>query len=572
MAILVAAAWAALGGEAQAAADPLANRCYDVPGLGVAHFKPTGLGTHLLYDGSALGREIEWKVTPAGRGRHRLESLAGERVLTTRLRRVPGCRRYPEASLGVHGRPARGTLRGFADAHMHVTASLRAGGRVISGEPFSPYGLPDALGRDAEVHGPDGAADFTGNLLRTGSPAGTHDTEGWPDFSGWPTHDTNTHQQIYFRWLQRSWRAGLRLVVAQIVEDEPLCRLEPIRSHSCDETETVELGAQMLRGLQRYVDAQAGGPGRGFFRLVAGPRQAARVIRSGRLAVVTGVESSNPFGCSQFRGVPNCSREDIDAGIARLRRAGARGIFVAHWVDNALAGAALEGGDKGTFISAMQVEQTGEPFSTGACPRPGQGEEQPLVEGRRCNTKGLTALGEYAVERLMDRHMLIEVDHMSEPARERVLEMARSRGYPLISSHTGTGGPWVPADLRRLRATGGFATATLGAPADLAGKVLALRERGFVPALATDAGGFATLPAPVAGLRYPFRLGGARLTRQRTGTRTFDLATDGMAHYGLLPDLLARMRQEPDGREALGTLFGTAKAYLRVWRRTGAAQ
>ena len=68
---------------------------------------------------------------------------------------------------------------------------------------------------------------MTGNLLRSGLPVGTHDNGGWPAFAGWPTHDTITHQQIYHRWLQRAWLAGERLVVAQTVEDEPLCGIEP---------------------------------------------------------------------------------------------------------------------------------------------------------------------------------------------------------------------------------------------------------------------------------------------------------------------------------------------------------
>jgi microsomal dipeptidase-like Zn-dependent dipeptidase len=550
------AAGLSLGAATAHGAPRLANRCFDVSGLGVRHVKPTGLGTYLLYDGTETGPAIEWRIERAGRG-YRLQRVADGTTRTARLTPVVGCKRYPEAGLGVRGRPRQVGLWGIADAHVHLTASLRAGGRVISGEPFSPYGLPDALGRDAEVHGPDGAADVTGNLLRSGSPAGTHDTAGWPSFSGWPTFDTNTHQQIYYRWLQRAWRGGLRLAVAQTVEDQPLCQLEPLRSHSCDETETIELQARTLRDLQAYADAQAGG--RGFFRIVTTPRQAARMIRAGRLAVIIGVESSNPFGCSEVQGMPACDRADVDAGIDRLRRAGVRGLFVAHWVDNALAGAALEGGDKGTFIGAMQVEQTGGPFATGDCPQPGQGDS--------CNTRGLTELGEYAIRRLMDRHMLIEADHLSERARQRVLAIARERRYPLVSSHTGTGGTWTDPELRVLRETGGLATARLDAPEQLAKTTLRLRARGVGPALGTDVGGFSTLPAPVAGLRYPFQLGGARFTRQRTGERAYDLAKDGMAHYGLLPDLLARARTAPGGRRALRALYGSAAAYLRMWRR-----
>jgi hypothetical protein len=79
--------------------------------------------------------------------------------------------------VGATGRPFRGTdrkgnVRGFADMHLHITANQRAGGAVIYGEPFDPYGITDALGHDADVHGADGSGDVTGNLLRTGLPYG----------------------------------------------------------------------------------------------------------------------------------------------------------------------------------------------------------------------------------------------------------------------------------------------------------------------------------------------------------------------------------------------------------------
>ncbi len=98
---------------------------------------------------------------------------------------------------------------------------------MIYGEPFDRYGITEALGHDADVHGADGSGDVTGNLLRTGLPFGTHDTHGWPTFAGWPVNDTITHQQTYYVWLRRAWMAGERLVVAQTVEDQPICEVEP---------------------------------------------------------------------------------------------------------------------------------------------------------------------------------------------------------------------------------------------------------------------------------------------------------------------------------------------------------
>jgi microsomal dipeptidase-like Zn-dependent dipeptidase len=566
----------------------VANRCVAIPRVagGPFHFKPSGLGTFLIAgrDGELLGGpRAEWLVDSRGRRGVRLVPRGGGRAISVRrLRRVRTCRRFPEAELGATGRPfrgpRRGPVRGFADPHMHLAAELRAGGRVIAGSSYDRFGIAEALGRDADVHGEDGGMDITGNLLRSGSPTGTHDTHGWPTFTGWPTFDTYTHHQIYYRWLQRAWLAGWRLIGAQIIEDAPLCEIEPSRSHSCDETETAELQVERLRGLEDYVDAQAGGRGRGWLRIVASPGEARRVIRRGKLAVFLAFESSNPFGCALRQGAAQCDRAGIDRGIERLGALGIRSMFLAHWVDNALAGAALEGGDKGSFIAAMQVSYTGAPFVTGPCPHPGQGEEPEgtgALTGPQCNAKGLTELGAYAVGRMMDRHMLIEVDHLSERAREQVLALAEARGYPLVSSHTGTGGKWDDSELRRLQAVGGFAAATLDDAVKLPDKVLALRRLGFANVgLATDIGGFSSLPAPDKEhpLTYPFlcQAGDVRLTRQRTGERTFDLNTDGVAHYGLLPDLLALTRQQPRGAEAVDDLFGSAEAYLRMWERAGA--
>ena len=360
-------------------------------GRRVAHLylKPTRLGAYLVYDqgrrllsvthqrvrrGHRPGKAAQWAVKRGPKrtlqlvstltGRKLSESAGGRIILTAADRQGPrtrfefrpavNCKRYPEARTGAKGHPFKGTrangeVRGFADAHLHITADMRAGGQVIFGRSFSPFGITRALGAagDARVHGADGSLDVTGNLLRSGTPIGTHDTHGWPTFAGWPVHDTITHQQTYYVWLKRMWKAGMRVVVAQTVEDEPLCRLEPRRSHSCDETHVIKLEIKRLKKLEDYVDAQSGGPGRGWFRIVRNPSQAQRVIKRGKLAVLIGIESSNLLGCSEFEGEPQCTRADIDRGIRDYKRLGVRTMFVAHWVDNAFSGAALEGGAKG---------------------------------------------------------------------------------------------------------------------------------------------------------------------------------------------------------------------------------
>lgn len=554
--------------------------------------KATGPGTFMMQrpDGSLAGAAVpgpkaEWRISRTPRGLLSVRSNATGAPLSGRgffrVRRATGCRRYPEARIDARGTPAKGTLSGWADVHMHPTGNQRGGGLVISGEPFDRFGITEALGRDADVHGPEGWLDLTGNLLRSGNPVGTHDTGGWPAFGGWPTSGTLTHQQLYWRWLQRAWMSGMRLIVAQTVEDATLCRIEARRSApDCDETRAIEAQIRTLRELERYIDAQYGGTGRGWFRIVTGPIEAARVVRSGKLAVIIGVESSDLFGCSQRLGQAACGRADIDASIARYKALGVRTAFLAHWVDNALSGAAVEEGAKGQFIAAMQVEQNGTPFRTGPCPAPEQGEEQVPGAGRSCNQQGLLDLGVYAVNKLMDAKILIEADHMSEGARLALLDIAEQRRIPIVSSHTNTGGLWTHAELKRLYALGGFATArTAGGATGLTKRLLDLAQdqvHGPVGvAIGSDTGGFASLPGVATGkaeLVYPFRSfdGKVQFTRQRTGDRTFDLNRDGVAHYGLMPDLLALIGQQPRGLEALAVLFRSTASYLDTWRRTGA--
>jgi microsomal dipeptidase-like Zn-dependent dipeptidase len=648
-AVLVGPAQAATAAD-RAAVYALADGCYSVAAehggtpVGTFSFKATGLGTFLLMDtggqllgvqpgsgavgpaggAEAAGPRAEWAPSRTGRRAFTLRSAATGRRLSigaaggpvlapsgTPLRFMPatGCHAVPEAEVGATGKPARstnadGTVNGFADTHLHITADMRAGGMVIGGEPFDRFGVDHALGQDAAVHGADGSQDFTGNLLRDGVPFGTHDTGGWPTFAGWPVNDTNTHQQIYYKWLERAWRAGLRVTVAQTIEDTELCKIEPRRRYSCDETTAIKRQIRRLRDMRDYIDAQNGGPGRGWFRLVSGPAQARQAIGRGQLAVVIGVESSFPLGCRDQPGPARCGTAQVDRRLDALYRAGVRSLFITHWADNGFAGAAIEGGVKGKFINAMQRAEVGHYFDVGACPDASQGEElQPLSQleldvlsqffpatkalttapkptyapGRHCNVRALTRLGAHLVRRMMAKGMLIEADHLSEKAREDVLAIAERQRYPLVSSHSDTGGLWTQSELRRLTAIGGVAAQTLAGSAGLAKSIVARKsykskKHYFGVGLGTDTGGFSTPPAARADaatnpLSYPFHLNGGQIsfTRERTGDRAFDLNSDGMAHYGLLPDLLADMQRQPHGKEAIGLLFRSAEAYLRMW-------
>jgi hypothetical protein len=283
------------------------------------------------------------------------------------------------------------------------------------------------------------------------------------------------------------------------------------------------------------------------------------------------MEASDPFGCSESQGVPQCTKEDIDAGLAELRRLGLRSMFITHWIDNAFGGAAFEEGAKGDFIKTFEVSQTGHEFATEPCT--GAGEA-----GGECNALGLTDLGAYLVRKLIAKHMLIETDHLSQRAREAVFDIAEAKGYPLVSSHTGTGGEWTPAQLERLYRLGGLATIRPDSAPQMTTDLRKLERSaagggGTAVALGTDTGGFSALPGPhdpsAKPLKYPFRsfICDVRFVRQRSGERTYDLNVDGVAHYGLMADLVADVERQRHGRDALRPFFRSAEAYLDMWER-----
>ena len=194
-------------------------------------------------------------------------------------------------------------MRGYADAHTHGMAFEFLGGGAHCGKPWDRFGAPYAL-----VDCPDHE---TGSnpleAILSGEPS--HDPVGWPTFADWPAPDSLTHEGTYYKWMERSWRGGQRLFVNLLVENNQLCMLYPFgpggspQKNSCDDMDSVRLQAKRMHQFQNYVDAQWGGPGKGWYRIVKNPWQARRVINDGKMAIVMGIETSVPFGCT-FKAGP----------------------------------------------------------------------------------------------------------------------------------------------------------------------------------------------------------------------------------------------------------------------------
>ncbi|MET9650936.1 discoidin domain-containing protein [Streptomyces sp. NPDC006460] len=505
----------------------------------------------------------------------------------------PVARPAPDSEIDVVGEPFKGTnaqgeVRGFVDAHNHIMSNEAFGGRLICGKAFSEGGVADAL-KDCPEHYPDGSLAVFDFITKGGD--GKHDPNGWPTFKDWPAHDSLTHQQNYYAWVERAWRGGQRVLVNDLVTNGVICSVYFFKDRSCDEMTSLRLQARKMYEMQDYIDKMYGGAGKGWFRIVLDSAQARDVIKQGKLAVVLGVETSEPFGCKQILDIAQCNRADIDRGLDELHRLGVRSMFLCHKFDNALCGVRFDQGALGTAINVGQFLSTGTFWQTETCKGPQHDNpiglaaapkaEAELPAGvavpsyasdAQCNTRGLTELGEYAVRGMMKRKMMLEIDHMSVKGAGRALDILESESYPgVISSHSWMDLNWT----ERVYALGGFIAQYMSGSEAFSAEAKrtdALRDKYHVGyGYGTDMNGVGGWPGPRGAdtpnpVRYPFRStdGGSVIDRQTTGQRTWDLNTDGASHYGLVPDWIEDVRLV-GGQGVVDDMFRGAESYLDTW-------
>jgi hypothetical protein len=363
-------------------------------------------------------------------------------------------------------------------------------------------------------------------------------------------------------------------MVVQFVDNEALCDLMTNKHLPCNDMQSVRVQNHDLEKLQDYVDAQYGGPGKGWLRIVTTPAQARHVISRGKLAVVKGIEVSHILDCGELAGVPQCDAAQVDAGLDELESLGITSFFPIHKFDNGFGGTKMDSGEIGYIVNAGNFDKTGHFWDVGPCSGPGEDRTQlttppsaivasliyqmigtpPLpVYGPppHCNEHGLTNMGAYLINQMIDRHFVIEVDHMDEIAADATLDIIEARRYSgVINSH----GDWSSnPSIGRILAVGGVAGFN--------------KDPNSGTGIGSDVNGISNQPGPPdTPIRYPFRSfdGRTYFNRETWGDRTFDINSDGVANYGLWPDWIEALRVS--GRNArLRALFRSAQDYLRMW-------
>ena len=523
-----------------------------------------------------------------------------------------GCASYPEIEVNVDGPlPSEGPpdqpVRGLIETHMHQMAYEFLSTKAHCGRPWHRFGAPYAL-KDCQDHAVTQGCTAILEAVLSGTTC--HGPGGWPDFNGWPDHRQLTHEQSYYKWLERSWRGGLRIFVNLAVENRVLCQLYDLvviaglpSPHGCNEMKTVRRELQRMRELERYIDAQNGGPGKGWYRLVGSPAEARQVIADGKLAVIPGMEVSEPFGCRLMQpgDMPLCTEQQVRDGIEELHDLGVRQLELVNKFDNALTGVAGDSGTTGTATNTGNLLSAGRFWDYEHCDEPVNHDHSPttlthnddeligngllkLLPGGtlpiygpppHCNQTGLSTLGEVAIEEIIDRGMLFDPDHMSVVARNQALDLVESHQYPgVMTSHSWSTDNALP----RISALGGLIGPAAKSPEAFVADWQHIKEEGYDqlnPNLfgfgyGADMNGFASQGGPPASqITYPFQSPidpAVTVNKQQSGQRTFDINTDGTAHYGLYADWAEAVRVA-GGDEIIDEMANGAEAYLQMWER-----
>jgi hypothetical protein len=563
------------------------------------------------------------------------------------------CAGFPELSLDASGTPTRttwpdGDVYGFVDAHSHILSNFGfGGGGIFHGSPFHRLGVEHAMGDCTQFHAEGGRADLLGfgfsgpgaldetqliSLLATGRlTVDSHSTDGWPTFSGWPSRDSATHQTQYYRWLERAWLSGLRLVVQHAVSNEAFCDMtadpghQPVR-WGCEDMVNIDRQLIEIRNMERYIDAQAGGPGEGFFRVVESPAEAREVIEDGKLAVVLGIEVSNLFDCylTPRPGSADCTSEHIQRELDTYYERGVRVLFPNHKFDNAFTAGDGHRGivELGNFYTTghwnnfvpdcpdvpSTFDRGGVQFAGFNEPREEYHAEPPNplidltlptlvalgpyldrvreapLDGEYCQKTGLTDAGRELLDGMMDRGMIVEIDHLPRRAYAEAFSILEAAGYPAAGTHGNTNrGDLYSIGGRSKTGFGRCAAPDAEAPLwggfrDRRAQIEAVRgypSEGF----GFDLNGLAGVPGPRFGERancghpqenpvtYPFTSvdGGVTFTQPSIGEREIDFNTEGMIHIGLVAEYVQDALATGATDEDVEFLFRSAEGYLRMW-------
>jgi hypothetical protein len=422
---------------------------------------------------------------------------------------------------------------------------------------------------------------------------------GASDFPFWPAWNDILHQKMWVDWIRRAWTNGQRVMVALAVNNKTTAESfsGPGDGPNDDKT-SADLQISAMTTLVGASD---------FMEIALSSADINRIVTAGKLAIVLGMEVDNIGNFNTVSQVtscenlgPNCAGAEstVSAEIQRLYNEGVRYLFPIHIIDNPFGGTgvyeglfdisnALESGaawaltcavpsdgirfdgSLGSLSTVLLVEayMAAKLFPSWTVPPP------PSCPGSGVqNTRGLTALGGFAIQEMMRRGMFVDIDHMSESSANQALTIAEKYGYPMMSGHNSVRGTppepsWASTNgesenqrtllqLNRIAALHGMlglGSAGLDAYTwitDYAQATLSIPAPGAV-SFGTDMDGMVLGSPPRQGSQIAYS---TAFPMSTLGSRSWNYNTDGVAHYGMLPEFIQDARTQPTSFGTAGTL------------------
>jgi microsomal dipeptidase-like Zn-dependent dipeptidase len=501
---------------------------------------------------------------------------------------------------------------GYADLHTHPAAHLAFGGVVGQRQLF--FGLPTGPLQQA-LPCCSAAHDVlpSGTMIPRIVDHGKSGKDGWPTFRGWPTSKTVLHQQMHLDSIARAHQNGLRLMVASAVNNEYLGWL--YHGDHVDVSDDTAIQRQL-----EFIRAMAGSTS--WMQVVTTAADARAAISAGKLAVVLGIEVDSLAGPTARRA-QDFNAADVEARLDRWLAQGVRLLNVVHLADNVFSGCAIYDDRFNCSSHSLYVRHHVAPAEFWKVDKApdiagvqfllGQAPDNKLLIGLyptaypdylaertdgHANARGLSDGGNVLLQLMMARGMMIDIDHMSQRSVNTATDLALQHGYPLVSSHTGLRAlavpraknqPWVagaaheghktdaqflrlPQDsvvgiishLGPVKTASSDSSASWAVAYKHAVEVLKLNA----VCVGTDFNGLGAQPGPRHGnLSYDEDVipGMSKVSKSVLG-RQFDINTDGLAHYGMLPDFFLDvwLQYKTDG---LVPLFRGAEQFVRAWER-----
>jgi microsomal dipeptidase-like Zn-dependent dipeptidase len=414
-------------------------------------------------------------------------------------------------------------------------------------------------------------------------------TPGQPTFDFWPAALSLEHQQMHITEIRRAYDGGLRLLFAAATDNEVIHDLwnngmnlggNPIPLP----TGTFDYGSaqKQLAFIQQLVQANSD-----WMQIVTSSADARAAISQDKLAVVLSLELDSLY---------------TDQILDLAAQFGVRHVIPVHLSNSTIGGTAafddlwnantffLTGGFIHvrtnpciSFRLGLPKHLTHGPFGA-IQPAPidaawfaSLGYTTDVTLGGHENDLGLNK-NEFM--RLMNAGLLLDVVHMGEKSADGALSLGEQFGYPLMDSHTGlrddidcskpapagANERSIPfSQVRRIAKLGGvlgLGTATNNTADAVATWLSKYQEAlnlmgGKGVALGTDTNGLSplifnnfyklptTYPVTVqksvdAPTEVPSQLPQFKLL-----SKTYDFATDGLAHYGMLPDFFQAVHDHP---------------------------